>query len=130
NGGGNWSNSSNWSGGVPNATDDVANFAAIDLTADATVLLDIPVTLGQLTLGDTDTTTAAGWTLSSGTNTANTLTLSVSSGAPTVTVNALGTGKVATISSIIAGTQGLTVGGTGTLVLTGANTYTGGNTIN
>src|SRR5205823_7372215 len=30
NGGGSWSVSANWSGGVPNATDDVANLGAID----------------------------------------------------------------------------------------------------
>ena len=38
-------------------------------------------------------------------------------------------GISATISSVIAGTAGLTKAGLGTLILTGANTYTGGTTI-
>src|SRR2546423_3494039 len=126
NGGGNWSATGNGNGGtVPNATDDTADLASIDLTADANVVLDIPVTLGQLTFGDTDTSTAAGWTISG----ANALTLSTSGAPPTITVNALGTGKVATISAAVAGTQGLTKAGAGTLVLTGANSYSGGTTV-
>src|SRR2546423_1421360 len=126
NGGGNWSATGNGNGGtVPNATDDTADLASIDLTADANVVLDPPVTLGQLPFGDPDPTTAAGWTLSG----ANSLTLSTSGAPPTVTVNALGTGKVATISAAVAGTQGLTKAGAGTLVLTGANSYSGGTTV-
>ncbi len=49
---------------------------------------------------------------------------------PGITVNALGTGKTATISAIIQGSAGLVKSGTGTLTLTGANTRTGTMTIN
>jgi len=41
-----------------------------------------------------------------------------------------GSGLAATINSIIAGSAGLAKSGTGTLTLTGANTYTGGTVIN
>ncbi len=55
------------------------------------------------------------------------LTLATTSGAPQVEV--VGSGTVATIGSPLAGTQGLEKIGAGTLVLTGANSYTGGTTI-
>jgi len=45
--------------------------------------------------------------------------------APTITVNALGSGKTATLSAIIEGAAGLAKAGAGTLVISGANTYTG-----
>jgi autotransporter-associated beta strand protein len=57
--------------------------------------------------------------------TGNTLTLGGAS--PTIDVLS---GTSATISSVIAGTAGLTKGGLGTLTLSGTNTYTGGTTIN
>src|SRR2546430_6059291 len=56
---------------------------------------------------------------------ANTLTLSGVS--PTIDVLS---GVSATISSVIAGTAGLTKAGLGTLTLSGANTYTGATNVN
>src|SRR5262245_51588290 len=82
NGSGTWNTGANWNGGnIPNATDDTADFNSLNLGADATVSLDIPVTLGGLTFGDTDVTSAAGWTIGG----PNSLTLSVSAGVPTIT---------------------------------------------
>ena len=52
--------------------------------------------------------------------------LTLAGGTPTVTVSGANT---ATISAFIAGTAGFTKSGTGTLVLDGANTYSGGTSV-
>lgn len=82
--------------------------------------LDSARTIGNLVFSDTTTSSAAGWTLDNNGNAANILTLAGTT--PTITVNALGTGKTATISANIVGTDGLANSGTGTLLLAGANT--------
>jgi uncharacterized repeat protein (TIGR02543 family) len=113
--GGLWSDTANWSGGtVANASTATFN---IDITADNTVHLDSARTITGLTFGDTATGTPASWILDNNGNAANTLT-----GISTITVNALGTGKSATISAVIAGTSAIIKSGAGTLVLSGANT--------
>ena len=88
-----------------NATIDNAIFAG---TA-GTVTLASPITVNNLTFN------VAGYTLSG-----STLTLA----GTTPTINGS-----ATIGSVIAGTAGLIKGATGTLVLTGANTFSGGVTV-
>ena len=45
---GTWSNPDNWLGGVPNGADSAALFASDRPSGDATVEVDIPVTLGEL----------------------------------------------------------------------------------
>jgi autotransporter-associated beta strand protein len=122
--GGLWTNASNWSGGVPNATGAVADFSTLNITSDNTVHLNTSETVGSLLFGDT--VPSNNWTLDNNGNTANALTLSVASGTPTITVN----NQQATISAVIGGIQGFTDAGTGTLVLSGANTYSGTATIN
>jgi hypothetical protein len=54
---------------------------------------------------------------------ANVLTLD--GAAPTITVNTLAPGKLATISAGLSGSAGFTKAGPTTLVLTGTNTVTG-----
>ena len=121
-----WSVTTNWSGGtVPSATDDLANFSTVDLLGDATVILDISPTVGNLTFGDTDTLTAGSWIIAA----PGAMNLSVSSGAPTITVNALGTGKVVRFDAGVNSSAGLTKAGAGTLVLNGANAISGPVTI-
>lgn len=73
---GNWTAPANWLGGtVPNAVGDIANFN-FNLTANRTVTLDAPITLGGLIVGDT--LGASAFTFA-GTAT-NTLTLDAASG--------------------------------------------------
>ena len=123
-----WDTAGNWLNSLIGSGNNVtADFNTVDLPADTTVNLTTPRTIGNLIFGDTDTSSAASWTLANNATPANILTLAGTT--PTVTVNALGTAKIATISAVVTGTSGVTKAGAGTLALTGANTYTGGTTI-
>ena len=125
---GSWATAANppWSSGtLPGATD-TADFNTLDITADSTVTLDGNQSINALIFGDTTTSSAANWILSGGSPSTSTLTLGGT--APTITVNALGNGKAATISAVLAGTAGLTKAGAGTLILTGTNTFSGAMT--
>lgn len=105
-----------------------AYFNALDVTSDTAVRLDSSRTIGRLVFGDTNTATAAGWALDNGGAAGNALVLAGS--APTLEVETLGAGKSATIAAVIAGTNGLTKTGPGTLTFTKANTYSGGTVVN
>ena len=121
-----WSTSGNWTPGIADGSGFTANFTN-DITADRTVSLDSDRTLTSLVFGDSATGTAGSWILNNNGDSNNNLILAGTT--PGITVNALGTGKTATISAIIEGTAGLVKSGTGTLILSGPNTYTGGTTI-
>jgi fibronectin-binding autotransporter adhesin len=122
--GGNWSATGNWNAGtVADASGSTADFSTLNLISDNRILLDGARTLTALTFGDTDTSSAAGWTLYGS-------KLTFAGTTPTITVGALGTAKTATISAEIAGTLGLIKVGAGTLTLAGANTYSGVTKIN
>jgi fibronectin-binding autotransporter adhesin len=123
--GGSWEPAGNWLNSIVGAASgNTADFSAVNITADATVTLSAPRTIGNLVFADPDTNSVAGWTL-----TGSTLTLAGTT--PTITVNALAPGKSAVISSILAGSSGLTKSGNGTLNISVAvNTYTGGTRIN
>jgi autotransporter-associated beta strand protein len=85
------------------------------------VSLNSARTITSLVFGDSNTSTAGSWILDNNGNAANTLT-----GLTAITVNALGAGKTATISAVIAGSTSridLNGSGGGTLVLAGANTF-------
>ena len=116
--GGSWANAVNWTNGViATNTGYTADFSQLILPAAKVVTLDGARTIGNLTLGDLGNT--YGWTLNTGS--AGPLTLAVNSGSPVVTIN----GQTNTIGAVIAGTQGLTKAGAGSLNLTGASTYSG-----
>ncbi len=126
--GGTWSTAGNWLDNVVGGgSGKTADFNTLNITADTTVDLDSALTIGNLVFGDTDTSSAFGWTLDNNGSGSNILTLAGAT--PTITVNALGDTKTVTISAEVAGTAGLTKSGTGTLTLTGSNTYTGATTI-
>lgn len=126
---GSWGNSANWSGGnIASGTGAVADFSTLNPSSVLTVTLDTPRTSGTLLFGDT-TNADGGWTLTS-----STLTLATASGLPTISVTGLGSAynfgtKAATISSVIAGSNGLNKAGASALVLSAANTYSGTTTV-
>jgi autotransporter-associated beta strand protein len=126
-GNGLWSDTTNWSNGtIADGSGSSANFSTLDLTVERTVSLDSARTLSGLSFGDLDPSSAADWILDNNGDSANVLTLGT---APTITVNTMGSGKGATIRTVLAGSTGLTKIGAGTLTLTSPNTYTGTTTI-
>ncbi len=117
--GGAWENAANWDGGViAEGVGAVPTFGNYDVIADTQVVLGAPHTVSGLVLGDTDPATAASWTLTNNGNAANTLTLDTLSGAPVVTVNALGAGAAATLDAVLVGDSGFSKAGAGVLALT------------
>ena len=125
-----WDSAGNWLANlVPGGANVTANFTGRNITADEVVELNAPRVIGSLAFGDTDPVNSpANWILGNNVTPANTLTLAGTS--PTVTVSALGDGTAAIINAVVAGTNGLTKAGPGTLTLAADNTYSGGTTIN
>jgi len=145
---GNWSNSGNWTGSVPNGVGAGAAFSAATTVA-VTVTLDTPVTLGSLQFGNFGSS-SVGYTLSG--SGSNTLTLNNSGSAATIMViygshvinapvvladklqvSGGGTLAFGTASSITdnGGGYSLTMNGNGgTIILSGSNSYSGGTTVN
>ncbi len=114
-----WATTTNWLNGiVASGTDATADFSTLNITANATVTLDGARTVGTLKFGDT--TASNDWILNTGT--AGPLTLDVTTGTAAINV----VNRTATIGAVLAGTRGITTSGAGTLVLGGANTFTGG----
>jgi len=124
--GGNWGTSGNWSSStIADGADFTADFSTLNITADRTVSLNSARTIGNLIFADASTADK-NWTLDNNGSGTNILTLSRSSGTPTITVN----NQTTTISLELAGSNGMTKAGAGTLVLTGVNSYTGTTTVN
>lgn len=119
-----WGDSANWSGGtIADGADFTANFTAniVPAVNPYTVTLDTSRTIGNITF--TDSTTNSHDLAISG---ANILTLDRSDATkPTINVTQASPRRL-TISSTIAGNDGLQKTGTGDLVMSGANTFTGG----
>ncbi|MDA3873523.1 MAG: autotransporter-associated beta strand repeat-containing protein [Kiritimatiellae bacterium] len=126
---GSWSTDAdgNWNSAFASGSGNTATFAN-DITGDRTISLIEPITIGNVVFGDANTATAGGWTLNNNSNAINILTLE--GGTPSITVNALGSGKNAVISAEIAGTSGFNKEGSGRLVLSGANSVSGAINLN
>jgi rhamnogalacturonan endolyase len=116
---GNWSATTNWTGGsIAAGAGNSGDFSTLSLPANLTVTLDSARTIGSLIFGDT--TAAYNWTLAG----TNPLTLGTT---PTIEV----VNQSATLSTPLAGTNGLTKIGAGSLIFGGAtNSFTGGVTVN
>ncbi len=118
--GGVWSNSANWTGGtIADGQDGIATFGTP--TVANTVSLDTVRTIGELNFSNGSTT--LGWTLSN--TSGSSLTLSTSTGLPIINV----AGATDVISATLTGTQGFVKTGTGSLTLSGVNTYTGNTNV-
>ena len=128
---GNWSTASNWTS-IADGIGATANFGFLGLLDNTTAHLDSSRTLGSAIFADDLAT--FNWTVDNAGVSANTLTMAVTTGSPSIVV----VNDAATISAVIAGSQGLTATGgkdgsftgTGTVILANAaNTYSGGTTI-
>jgi autotransporter-associated beta strand protein len=122
-----WSDTASWGGGViANGPGNTAFFNTLDITFPSIIRLDSARAIGSLIFGDTDTNTGANWTLDNNGNAANILTLA--GAAPTISFGPTNAANRLTISTVLAGTAGLTYAGSGTILMTGnvGHTYTGG----
>jgi len=118
----NWGDSANWIDSiVASGADKTASFTS-NITADQVANLEAARTIGNILFTDS-ATSSHNLTISG----ANNLTLDRTSGVPVVDVTQAD--RNLTISSIVAGTDGLQKSGSGTLTLSGNNTYTGTTTI-
>lgn len=96
------------------AQDTTASFTS-NITANRTISLDTPRTIGNITFND-----ASNDLIIAG---ANTLTLDVPTGSPVIDVTQAN--RTLTMSSVITGNKGLQKNGSGILSLAATNTYTG-----
>ena len=127
-GGGSWLVPANWIGGVQaNGTDAEADFSTRNITATRTITLDGPRTIGTLRFGDGPSTPADithDQTLSAGTG--DPLTMDTSIGKALIENR----NRTTTLGVVLAGDDGISItNGTGTggsVILTAANTFTGG----
>jgi autotransporter-associated beta strand protein len=121
---GNWNDSVIWVGGtIANGADSTASFTDVDIAADQTITLNGNRTIGNIVF--TDATTPSHNLSITGTET---LTLDLVSGAPVINVTQAD--RRLTISSVVAGNDGLQKAGSGMLTLSGGNTYSGTTTVN
>lgn len=114
---GNWSDPGNWnSGAIGDGIGFTADFSTEPITADRTVTLDSSRNIGVLKFGDPGG--ANNWILTN--SDGSTLTLNDNASSPPISV-----ANTATLALPIAGTNGFTKSGPGTLVLAGNNSLSG-----
>src|SRR5262249_27759633 len=131
--GGLWGANPNWFNGiVGGGVGNTADFSTLEVAdgLDLVVRLDSPRAVGNLVFGDTDVASAGNWIIDNNGDAANTLTLTVAAGSPTVTVNPLGVGASTVFRILLAGNQGMTKLGDGPLALTVPSSLTGALTVN
>jgi autotransporter-associated beta strand protein len=114
-----WSDKSSWFGGIiAEGAGNTADFSTLDITADRSVTLDSPRRVGALRFGDVSG--GQNWLLDS----SNGASLTLDSGfgvSPSIVVAA----NNATIQVPLAGTNGFTKSGPGTLILAASNSIAG-----
>ena len=116
---GTWGTANRWSGNIiATGIGQTANFSTINLTGNRVVTLDASRTIGTLRFNDI-TSPNFNWTLAASGGAALTLETG-SATSPTVAVT-----NAATISAPLAGTNGFTKSGPGTLILSGDNSLSG-----
>jgi autotransporter-associated beta strand protein len=114
----NWGDTPRWSGNlVATGTNATANFSTINITGNRTVTLDSSRTIGALKFSDTSGSQT--WTLTN--SGVSVLKLDTGSAAtPSIVVT-----NTVTIGAPVAGTNGFTKSGPGTLILSGNNPLSG-----
>jgi autotransporter-associated beta strand protein len=120
-GGGTWNNAVNWTGGIPDSSTASATFSK-NFTGSPIVTLDNAAgfTINQITYDDT------------GASGDSTLAINAGTGGKLIlagTTPTINTSSPLSISVALEGTTGLRKSGSGTLSLSGTNTYTGVTTI-
>jgi fibronectin-binding autotransporter adhesin len=134
-----WSNGGNWSGlggAAPVAGDDLifpsgaSNLSTSNDIAAGTSFNSITISGSGYTLAGNSIALAAGNLSDTNTSGSNTISLAISMSA-TRTFSVNNSGETLTVSGVISGAGGLIKnGGSGKLILSGANTYSGATTIN
>ena len=117
---GNWSDTTKWLNSVSPNGSGAPVAITYSRTANGVITLDATRTAGSLTFGNANGYT---WTLAS--SGGSLLTLDTPSGTPSITTQDVDT----TISAVIAGSEGFSKSGPGTLILSGANIYTGNTAV-
>ena len=134
---GNWNEAGNWSGGIPSSAGDSAVFAS----APGTVTLNANKTVGGLTFNNASAYTIVGGNTLTLDNSGSGVVIAVAIGAHSISTavafndNVTVTPDVGTQLTIggnisqVSGTRSLTKTGTGTLTLSGSNSYSGGTNV-
>ena len=121
--GGSWALASNWTNNIiGQGIGAPADFSRLTLASNADVTLDGSWTIGDLAFGDQGN--AYTWEIDPGVG--GSLTLNAGSNSPAITVS----NQITTITAVVAGNNGFTKAGAGTLILGNANTYTGAAMVN
>ena len=121
-----WSATTNWLNGVvADGSGSTADFTLNNNNTN-TVILDASHTVGAVLFGAAGGTTNNFWKLAA----TNGSILTLAGGSSTVAVSNNVYNNIATLALPVAGTSGLTKAGNGTLVLAGANSYSGGTFVN
>lgn len=116
---GSWSEAGKWlQGAIPDAPGTAVDFFTTTQSGDTVITLDSNRTIGSVTFGNVN---PYNWFLES----INDSVLTLSGATPTVNVQE----REATISASIGGSDGLLKDGDGTLILSGANFYSGDTTV-
>jgi autotransporter-associated beta strand protein len=118
--GGSWPVGANWNLGVVGSGSGItADFSTLTLTANTTVTLNVPETIGSMLFEDHGST--YGWTLAG----TGPLTMDAGITVPSIVVS----NQSATISTPLAGTNGLVKAGSGLMNLTTPTTYSGATVV-